>query len=195
MGVYLSWNLWMFHERDSWLTYLLTHGTRFDIPQVESWSHSARISNKILKRTVFRPKGCIVSIYGGSHDLNKSEEDLDKEKGSDDLLEIIPIRSNELVDEMDWLVIHEAHLINRSLNQSDLLRFGSGRLLEDIIQFLDPRSNRKIIFIGDPYSLTYGKTEDSALHIPTLKELYEKKIIHYRSPISRNLPNLKTNYR
>ena len=84
------------------------------------------------------------------------------------------------------VVIHEAHLINRSLNQSDLLRFGSGRLLEDIMQFLDPRSNRKIIFIGDPYSLTYGKTEDSALHIPTLKELYEKKIIHYRSPISEN---------
>ena len=48
------------HDRDSWMTYLLTHGTRFDIPQVESWSHSARISNKILKRTVFRPKGCIV---------------------------------------------------------------------------------------------------------------------------------------
>lgn len=172
-------------NRDSWMTYLLTHGTRFNIPQVESWSHSARISNKIYKRTSIQTQGVYSVIYGGTHELNKSEEDLEKEKGTDDLIEIIPIRSNELVDENGLIIIHEAHLINRSLNQSDLLRFGSGRLLEDVIQFLDPSSNRKIIFIGDPYSLTYGKTEDSALHIPTLKELYGKKIIHYRSPISK----------
>ena len=57
--------------------------------------------------------------------------------------------------------------------------------LNDAIKFLDPQSDRKIVFIGDPYSLTFGKDEDSALNLETLSELYNKeKIKHFRRPIN-----------
>jgi hypothetical protein len=34
--------------RDSWMTYLLSEATNYSIPQVETWSHSSRISKKIF---------------------------------------------------------------------------------------------------------------------------------------------------
>ncbi|MGL4347327.1 MAG: hypothetical protein ACRCR9_04510 [Chitinophagaceae bacterium] len=84
------------------------------------------------------------------------------------------MKSSKDIDEKALIIFAEAHLVSRSLNQSELLRFGSGRLLEDIIKFIDTESNRKIVFIGDPYSLTFWKDEDSALNIETLSEIYKK---------------------
>ena len=89
--------------------------------------------------------------------------------------EVIPLKSSKDIDEKALVIIAEAHLVSRSLSQSELLRFGSGRLLEDIIKFINPESKRKIVFIGDPYSLTFGKDEDSALNFETLSELYDKE--------------------
>lgn len=94
------------------------------------------------------------------------------------------------------VIITEAHLVSRSLSQSELLRFGSGRLLEDIIKFLNPESNRKIVFIGDPYSLTFGKDEDSALNLETLSELYDKdRIKHFRKQIDNKYSDGKEKLR
>ena len=94
------------------------------------------------------------------------------------------------------VIVTEAHLVSRSLSQSELLRFGSGRLLEDIIKFLNPESNRKIVFIGDPYSLTFGKDEDSALNLETLSELYDKdRIKHFRKPIDNKYSDGKEKLR
>ncbi|WP_374166479.1 hypothetical protein [Arcticibacter sp. MXS-1] len=105
----------------------------------------------------------------------------------EELLEVIPLKSSKDIDEKALIIITEAHLVSRSLSQSELLRFGTGRLLEDIIEFLNPNSNRKIVFIGDPCSLTFGKDEDSALNLETLSELYDKeKIKHYRKPIGND---------
>jgi hypothetical protein len=94
------------------------------------------------------------------------------------------------------IIIAEAHLVSRSLSQSELLRFGSGRLLEDVIKFINPESNRKIVFIGDPYSLTFGKDEDTALNLETLSELYKnEKIKHYRKPIDNDYSDGKEKLR
>jgi hypothetical protein len=173
-------------DRDTWLRFITNEAINHNIPQIEKWSHSTRISKKIQKRSNTETDGVYSIIYGGS-DIEGQSEDIDKKEEEEELLEVIPLKSNKDIDEKALIIITEAHLISRSLSQSELLRFGSGRLLEDIIKFLNPNSNRKIVFIGDPFSLTYGKDEDSSLNLETLSEIYQKeKIKHYRNPIDKS---------
>ena len=181
-------------DRDSWLRFATNEAVNHNIPQVEKWSHSARISKKIQKRSKIETEGIYSIIYGGS-DIEEQNA-YSETDGQEELLEVIPLKSSKDIDEKALIIITEAHLISRSLSQSELLRFGSGRLLEDIIKFINPESNRKIVFIGDPYSLTFGKDEDTALNLETLSELYEKeKIKHYRKSIDNDYSDGKEKLR
>jgi len=183
-----------YSDRDSWMRFIASEAVNHNIPQIEKWSHSTRISKKIQKRSNIETEGIYSIIYGGS-DIEGLEEDPEEEK-QEELLEVIPLKSSKEIDEKALIIVTEAHLISRSLSQSELLRFGSGRLLEDVIKFINPQSNRKIVFIGDPYSLTYGKDEDSALNLETLSELYnEEKIKHYRKPIENDFSKGKEKLR
>ncbi|MFW2137385.1 hypothetical protein ACK2M7_14120 [Chryseobacterium sp. TY4] len=181
-------------QRDKWLSYL-SEATSNAIPEIESWAHSSRIANKIYSRTNIKTQSIYSVIYGGSTKVeeafsnNKEEETDDKDENK--LVEIIPLKSSSNLDDRALIIINEAHLVSRSLNQSELLRFGSGRLLEDMLKFLDPNSKRKLIFIGDPYSLSIGKPEDSALDMEVLKELYNENIVHYRQTIPYEYHNGK----
>lgn len=172
-------------DRDSWLGFITTEASNYNIPQIEKWTHSARISKKVLKRCNIRTLGIYSIIYAGS-DVEELIEEVDGQK-QEELQEVISIKENKEIDDNALIIIHEAHLISRSLNQSEFLRFGSGRLLEDVFEFLNPKSNRKIVFIGDPYSLSFGKVEDRALDLNTLSDLYGKKIKHYRKSIQNDV--------
>lgn len=182
-------------DRDLWLRFIANEAVNHNIPQIEKWSHSARISKKIQTRSNIETEGIYSVIYGGS-DIEGQSQDLEKEEQEEELQEVIPLKSSKDIDEKALVIIAEAHLVSRSLSQSELLRFGSGRLLEDIIKFINPESKRKIVFIGDPYSLTFGKDEDSALNFETLSELYDKeKIKHYRKSIDDDYSDGKDNLR
>ncbi|SNB34111.1 nuclease-related domain-containing protein [Flavobacterium psychrophilum] len=183
-------------SRDNWMKYLVAEATNFGIPQIELWGHSARICKKITDRTRTEVNSIYKAIYGGNNQINNEEEDEKEENAESKLLEKIPIKSNEYIDENALIIIHEAHLVNRSLNQSELLRFGSGRLLEDIFKFLNlENSNRKVICIGDPYSLSFGKNEDAALNRNTLSELFDGTIKHYRNTLEEINTNGISNLR
>lgn len=182
-------------DRDSWLRFATNEAVNHNIPQVEKWSHSARISKKIQKRSNIETEGIYSIIYSGS-EIEGQNENPDTEEQEEELLEVIPLKSSKDIDEKALIIIAEAHLVSRSLSQSELLRFGSGRLLEDIVKFINPQSDRKIVFIGDPYSLTFGKDEDTALNLETLSELYEKeKIKHYRKSIDNDYSDGKKKLR
>jgi len=183
-------------DRDSWLRFITNEAVNHNIPQIEKWSHSARISKKIQRRSNIETEGIYSVIYGGSDIEGQNENSDREEQQEEELLEVIPLKSSKEIDEKALIVIAEAHLLSRSLSQSELLRFGSGRLLEDAIKFLNPQSERKIVFIGDPYSLTFGKDEDSALNLETLSELYNKdKIKHHRKPIDNKYSDGKEKLR
>lgn len=182
-------------DRDSWLRFLTHEAVNHNIPQIEKWSHSARISKKIQRRSNIETEGIYSVIYGGS-DIEGQNENADQDEQEEELQEVIPLKSNKDIDEKALIIVAEAHLVSRSLSQSELLRFGSGRLLEDVIKFINPKSNRKIVFIGDPYSLTFGKDEDTALNLETLSELYKnEKIKHYRKPIDNDYSDGKEKLR
>lgn len=172
-------------DRDSWMRFIINEAVNHNIPQVEKWSHSSRISKKIQKRSNIRTEGIYSVIYEGSKIEGQNENISEEDGEQEELMEIIPLKSSDEIDDKALIIIAEAHLISRSLNQSELLRFGSGRLLEDIIKFLDPESSRKIVLIGDPYSLTFGKDDDSALNLQTLSEIYDaEQIKHYRKKLN-----------
>ena len=96
------------------------------------------------------------TIYGGGS--HKFEDEVSEDEGSDNeehLQEIIPIRSDDILDKSAVIVLHEAHLVSRSLYQSELLRFGSGRLLE--LEVLG--SHRNVHLVGD-LEIRYCLSED-----------------------------------
>jgi len=173
-------------DRDDWVEYILSRSQEFEIPHVETWIHSARISRKVSARMGMELQSLYNTIYGGapkSLNIEKAAESEEKQF-EEQLQEIIPIRSDDSVDESAVIILNEAHLVSRSLHQSELLRFDTGRLLEDLLSFLNlAETNRKLICIGDPYSLTYGKDTDSAINTDTIADHFSGEIAHYRKPL------------
>lgn len=59
--------------------------------------------------------------------------------------------------EFSVLIVDEASMVGDKSANNEILRFGSGRLLNDLLQFVfsgDPgRSHRRIVFVGDPFQL------------------------------------------
>ena len=162
-------------ERDNWAKYLFSIADNYEIPEVQGLCHSNRISRRLRSRGI-EATSLYSFIYGGNEKTGNDLEDEDK----DDLaVQVIPLRSDSGLDERALLIVYDAHLVSRSLSQTDLLRFGSGRLLEDFITFADPSSKRKVVFIGDPYMLSFGSSDDSAVNIANLKDMCGERIIHY----------------
>ena len=59
--------------------------------------------------------------------------------------------------------------------------FGTGFLLKDFLSFANSISTkRKIIFIGDPFQLQLGKTDESPLNPLYLEEAYKLKTSAYQ---------------
>ncbi len=162
-------------ERDNWAKYLFSVADNYEIPEVQGLCHSNRISRRLRSRGI-EATSLYSFIYGGNEKTDSNQEEEDKE---DWTLQVIPLRSDSGLDERALLIVYDAHLVSRSLSQTDLLRFGSGRLLEDFISFADPSSKRKVVFIGDPYMLSFGSSDDSAVNIANLKGICGERVIHY----------------
>lgn len=179
-------------ERDNWAKYLYSIADENSIPEVESLCHSTRIGRRLQARGV-EAASMYSTIYGGTKELESHQ---DADDGDESSMQIIPIKSDSGYDDHALIIVQEAHLISRSLSQSELLRFGSGRLLEDFLSFMNPDSCRKIVFLGDPFMLTYGSAEDSAMNVGTLKEICGDRIIHYYvQPVPEDFSTDKTELR
>lgn len=162
-------------ERDNWSKYLFSIADNYKIPEVQGLCHSTRISRRLRSRGI-EATSLYSFIYGGNEKTVNNQEEEDKD---DWAVQVIPIRSDSGLDERALLIVYDAHLVSRSLSQTDLLRFGTGRLLEDFITFADSSSKRKVVFIGDPYMLSFGSSDDSAVNIANLKDICGERVIHY----------------
>lgn len=162
-------------ERDKWAKYLFSIADTYKIPEVHGLGYSNRISRRLRQRGI-EASSLYSFIYAGSEKTDNTPED---EENDDWTVQVIPLRSDIGLDERALLIVYDAHLVSRSLSQTDLLRFGSGRLLEDFIAFANPASKRKIVFIGDPYMLSFGSSDDSAINITNLQTICEGRVIYY----------------
>lgn len=178
------------HKRDEWMRYLHNNSIDLGIPQTELWVHSNRISGRVKRRTGIEPDSVYSIIYGGVFQPdNEDNEEVEaevpdndsNEEQAEDIQEIVGFKSDYSLDEKALIILCEAHLVSRSLFQSELIRFGTGRLLEDMVRYLRlENTNRKMICIGDPYSLSYGKEEDCALSKDAYADVYNKTIQIHR---------------
>lgn len=160
------------------------------------WAHSMRIirhiENRLNKAVADSDRIVIDSvynvIYGGTDiDVQGSQENdlIDNEVEDDGSQVVIPVKRSKILEDNSTVVFCEAQLLSQNLNQTEIIRYGSGRLLNDVLSFVFEKGNRKLILIGDPYYLTYGRSVDSALCIETLAEKRpDFPIYYYRDGIS-----------
>ena len=106
------------------------------------------------RRIALRYAGEVSSIYTHIYSANPR---LEKEKFIYDLTE-------NKDTEKQLYIISDAHLISDSKFETDDSSYGTGQLLTDFLSFADLKeSKRQIIFLGDPFQLTRGKADESAL--------------------------------
>ena len=144
------------------------------IPEAKLFAPSGRVANNLLKNTNLEFDSIYSYIYGGSITNSETEEKEETENQNEDKidLEVVPLKKSDDTEEAIFIV-DESHLISDNYHQSIDLRFGSGKLLKDFIEFADLKnSKRKIIFVGDSFQLSIGKKEESALNPEYLSDEY-----------------------
>ncbi len=144
------------------------------IPEAKLFASSGRVANNLLKNTNLEFDSIYSYIYGGSITNSETEEKEETENQNEDKidLEVVPLKKSDDTEEAIFIV-DESHLISDNYHQSIDLRFGSGKLLKDFIEFADLKnSKRKIIFVGDSFQLSIGKKEESALNPEYLSDEY-----------------------
>ncbi|PAX54140.1 NERD domain-containing protein [Brunnivagina elsteri] len=107
-------------------------------------------NSRISSSYPLEAKSIYTYIYSGNPRLEEEKliYDLSESKGT----------------EKHLYIVGDAHLISDSKFETDESRYGSGQLLKDFLYFADlNNSERQIIFLGDPFQITRGKVDESAL--------------------------------
>jgi len=135
---------------------------------------TGRAAKVIHQRTGYEAKTIHKSIY--SFENIEEIEIVDNEKGSFSFIYNFQIRHNKEI-QSTILLIDEASMISNVENQGEFFRFGSGRLLDDLIEFSRKGTISKIIFIGDPAQLPpIGMNISPALDANYLIEIFHSSI-------------------
>ena len=147
------------------------------IPQIEFFASSSRVASNLLSESNIKYNSIYSYIYGGGLQDDQEGQDNDEigneDENADNIkLEMVPLKKSENEDKA-LFIVDEAQLVADSYYQSIDLRFGSGKLLQDLIKFCDlNNSSRKIIFIGDSFQISMDKKGESALNPVYFKEKY-----------------------
>jgi hypothetical protein len=156
------------------------------IQETEVFASSSRVAQNLLSAGGIENVNSIYSfIYGGQKtDFDEKEESQEEIKMQGEELEVsdeIPVEVVPLKNcdnsENALFIVDESQLVSDSYHQSIDLVFGTGYLLKDFINFSNvKKTKRKIVFIGDPYQLQLGKTDESPLNPAYLEESYHLKV-------------------
>ncbi|MBK6758350.1 MAG: hypothetical protein IPG70_12385 [Moraxellaceae bacterium] len=161
------------------------------IQETEVFASSSRVANNLLTISGLEKVNSIYSyIYGGQknnkqedeqNEGNENSEEVDKANDSEELqIEEVPLKKCDNSDNA-LFIVDESQLVSDSFSQSIDLIFGTGYLLKDFLSFINStNTKRKIIFIGDPFQLQLGKTDESPLNSLYLEEAYKLKTNAYQ---------------
>ncbi len=100
---------------------------------------------------------------------------------------VYDLTAQRKADEKHLYVMGDAHLISDSKFETDNAIYGSGKLLTDFLEFASiQKSKGQIIWLGDPFQLTRGKADESALCTERLQALtglpVQTVLLHYILP-------------
>jgi hypothetical protein len=141
---------------------------------------TGRASMILKKKTGFSTTTIHKLIYNFDQ-LNEEKtgekEDQKKYKFNFKLLTNLPSEIDRIT------IIDESSMISNSYSENDFFLFGSGFLLNDLMEFAsinNPTVNHKIIFIGDPAQLPpVGEKISKALSAKFILENYNQKVQEY----------------
>jgi len=147
------------------------------IKGIKKYLEASKINVRVMAPTgraaqVLRNKvGSGKTIHSSIYDFEKL---LIKEEEKDDRIivkYIFPLSTDNPNNEV--LIVDEASMISSKLSQNELFQFGSGVLLNDLLEYANPKYSRnKIIFVGDPAQLPPVNDSESY----ALKEEYFKQL-------------------
>lgn len=122
-------------------------------------------NRRLAERSSLHASSIYSYIYGGQPRVDES-------------VLVRPLQPNEDADDILYVVL-DAHLLSDSLFETDVLRFGSGHLLRDFIDFVEDGSeSRQVVFFGDPYQISVGRSDETALSGAYLQRLLEGARVH-----------------
>jgi hypothetical protein len=163
-----------FSGKSYMLPFIEDVGFHNGITQIKFFVSSSRVAYNLLDVSD-KFESLYSYIYGGNQ-----QEDIDKEVENEDgnqlNLKITPLKKNDDDDKVLYIV-EESQLVSDSCYESIDLRYGSGKLLQDFIEFSDlTNSNRKIVFVGDHFQLPMGKSEKGALSPDYFDNKYQLQV-------------------
>lgn len=115
----------------------------------------------------------VESLYAAIYDFSK--EDIDEQSGK----EVIPLAAYSPTEAFEDLepqenteesrsifIVYESQMVTNAQWDKGAVRFGSGELLNDILDYLSiPKSKaNKVVFIGDKFQLGFGSWGESSLN-------------------------------
>jgi len=150
-------------------------------PQNEDITDS---NNYINEDKIDNSENIIDNKFIESQEKNdKTENDEREEDNEEEIISIsIPLRENN--NEYDTLyIIDEAHLITDDYRETLDVKFGSGKLLKDFLEFsqiTNTSKKNKIIFIGDIFQILNKNPELSSLNRDYLEKTYNLNVVSYQ---------------
>jgi hypothetical protein len=125
-------------------------------------------------KTGFRALTIHKSIYAID---NENEENLKKDFSDGRLKYYFEVRFNDVYGGV--YIIDEASMISDTYSDAEMMRFGSGHLLQDLFKYVNLEDN-KIIFIGDPAQLPPVNSDFSpALNRGYIENKYNIESLEY----------------
>lgn len=148
-----------------------------------------------LDQSVARPVSTIHSMIYEYMETKESEDGQPREASKF----IYRLRGN--LDSIDHVyVIGESSLLNDEISDCKYLCYGTGKLLEDLMNFIDPNATgcrRKVIFIGDDTQMAPASSASSALTSSYFKAMYGDafpvRIFQLTDVVDEQLKNLILN--
>ena len=148
-----------------------------------------------LDQSVDRPVSTIHSMIYEYTETKESEDGQPREASKF----IYKLRGN--LDSVDHVyVIGESGLLNDEISDCKYLCYGTGKLLEDLMSFIDPNATgcrRKVIFIGDDTQMAPATSASSALRPSYFKAMYGDafpvRIFQLTDVVDKQLKNLILN--
>lgn len=145
-----------------------------------------------LDQSVDRPVSTIHSMIYEYTETKESEDGQPREASKF----IYKLRGN--LDSVDHVyVIGESGLLNDEISDCKYLCYGTGKLLEDLMSFIDPNATgyrRKVIFIGDDTQMAPVTSASSALRPSYFKAMYGDafpvRIFQLTDVVDKQLKNL-----